>query len=92
MSDTAVESPPTKPFYGVPIEGELSEIPPQVGYVVFQLNTTTQGAPLTWAWCRVVEGQPGFANVDRFTGPDGVTTVDPGTGWQLGAVLFKVFC
>jgi hypothetical protein len=88
MSDTpATESQPTQPFYGF----EGYEVPPQSGFVVHQLLQRSSAQPIMWGWCLVAEGQHGYSSVS-FTYNDGVTVADPGPDFQLGPVLFKVFC
>jgi hypothetical protein len=91
MSDTATERQPTKPFFGTPIEGELLEIPPSIGYVVHLLHALPQGSGTVWAWCRVTEGGPGYDEV-VLTLDDGVTRHAVDGPLRLGPVLFKVFC
>jgi hypothetical protein len=88
MSDQATDSQPSRPFFGTLAD---VEIPPQTGYVVFQVIGLNQGAADVWAWCRVVEGHPGFDDV-VYTRPDGVTLATIDGQLRLGPVLFKVFC
>lgn len=90
MSDAAVDAQPSKPFYGT--LNDMGEIPPQTGFVVHQVVSMPQGRGTVWAWCKIVEGQPGYADM-AFTEPDGVTEPDmSGIRVVLGPVLFKVFC
>lgn len=64
--------------------------PRQHGYVVHEVVNSKPNT-VVWAWCLVIEEQPGYAEI-TYTRNDGSTPVPFEEKPQLGPVITKVWC
>lgn len=89
MTDQSNESRPAEPL---PTGFEVLDSGPSVGWVVHEIRTPRASGRTMWAWCRVIEGEPGYANIDKVTFNDGVTEAEPPATIELGPIVVKLWC
>lgn len=73
-------------------DGEELPSSPNFGFVVHEVASTPANIRV-WAWCKVVEGVPGYQDIS-FTLSDGMTPTDAllHGPLKLGAVITRVWC